>query len=212
MGGTLDARALRETMSRFLEALAIHREEIDSLNVFPVPDGDTGSNMLLTQQAVDEALRELDGAPLSKVAETVARSALVGARGNSGVILSQALRGLCARLATADEVTGSDLAEALGEAAKEARRAVADPVEGTMLSVLRYAAAGARAAALAGEQPAAVAEVALVTAMDALARTPEDLSVLKARGVVDAGGKGIVLLFDALASVLAERPLSEAKS
>jgi uncharacterized protein len=210
MGGTLgsprslDAWALRETMSRFLEALTMHREEIDSLNVFPVPDGDTGSNMLLTQRAVDEALRELDGPPLSEVAETVARSALSGARGNSGTILSQALRGLCLRLATAEEATGVDLAEALGEAAKEARSAVANPVEGTMLSVLRYAAAGARAAALAGEHPSAVAEVALVTAKDALARTPDDLAPLKAHGVVDAGGMGIVLLLDALASVLAE--------
>jgi fatty acid kinase len=212
MGGTprqLDARALREAMSRFLEALAIHREEIDSLNVFPVPDGDTGSNLLFTQRAVGEALQELNDPPLSQVAETVARSARMGARGNSGMILSQALQGLCSRLSSAEEVSGGDLAEALGEAAKEAHRAVAKPVEGTMLSVLRYAAAGARAAALAGEQSAGVAEFALVTARDALARTPEELGVLKARGVVDAGGKGIVLLLDALASVLARRPLSE---
>jgi uncharacterized protein len=86
MGHTLEARTLREAMSRFLEALRTHRREIDSLNVFPVPDGDTGTNMLLTQTAVDEALREVDG-DLAEVGEAVSRAALMGARGNSGVIL-----------------------------------------------------------------------------------------------------------------------------
>ena len=92
--GTLDAPTLRRAMALYAQALEAHREEIDSLNVFPVPDGDTGTNMLLTQRAVDEACAGLDGAPIGTLGDTMARAALLGARGSSGVILSQILRGL----------------------------------------------------------------------------------------------------------------------
>jgi DAK2 domain fusion protein YloV len=208
MGATVDARALRETMARYLDALRSHRQEIDSLNVFPVPDGDTGTNMLLTQQAVDQALRGLEGASLAEVGDAVSRAALMGARGNSGVILSQVLRGLCARLCAGDAPGATDLAEALEEASEQAERAVAEPVEGTMLSVLRDAAGAARAASGDGAGPGDVAAAALEEATASLERTRELLPALAEAGVVDAGGRGIVLFFDALVSVLRDVPLS----
>jgi len=208
MGATFDGRTLREAMARFLEALRNHRQEIDSLNVFPVPDGDTGTNMLLTQEAVDDALRDLQEARLAEVGEAVSRAALMGARGNSGVILSQVLRGLCARLCVGEAPGAADLAEALEEASEMAERAVAEPAEGTMLSVLRDAAIAARAASGDGAGPGDVAQAALEEASASLERTRELLPALADAGVVDAGGKGIVLLFDALASVLSDVPLS----
>ncbi|HEX9891053.1 MAG TPA: DAK2 domain-containing protein, partial [Actinomycetota bacterium] len=202
MPATLDARTLRDAMSRYLEALDRHREEIDSLNVYPVPDGDTGTNLLLTQRAVAEALAELDGAPMTEVAEAISRAALMGARGNSGVILSQVLRGMCTRLSAHDDPSAQDLAEALAGAAEEARAAVADPVEGTMLTVLRDAAEAAAGTLAEGASCAAVARAALDAATASLERTREQLPVLAAAGVVDAGAKGVVLLFDALSAAL----------
>ena len=197
MGATLDASTLRRTMSLYLEALEEHREEIDSLNVFPVPDGDTGTNLLLTQRAVAEALREVADGSLAEVGETIARAALMGARGNSGVILSQILRGLCDRLCASDEPGGPDLAAALARADEEARSAVAEPVDGTILSVL-HDAAGA-----AGEGgPAEVAEAAFRAAEVSLEQTTDQLADLRDAGVVDAGGKGLVLLLDALRAAL----------
>jgi DAK2 domain fusion protein YloV len=208
MGATLDGWTLREAMARYLDALRSHRQEIDSLNVFPVPDGDTGTNMLLTQQAVDQALRGLEGTTLAEVGDAVSRAALMGARGNSGVILSQVLRGLCARLCGGDAPGAADLAEALEEASEQADRAVAEPVEGTMLSVLRDAAGAARAASGDGAEPGDVAAAALEEATASLERTLELLPALAEAGVVDAGGKGVVLFFDALVSVLRDVPLS----
>ncbi|HEX2031948.1 MAG TPA: DAK2 domain-containing protein [Actinomycetota bacterium] len=207
MPEALSARTLRRAMSRYVEALREHREEIDSLNVFPVPDGDTGTNMLLTQQAVDRAVEGLEEADMSELGEAISRAALTGARGNSGVILSQVLRGLCARLCRTDAPGATDLVEALGEASEEARRAVARPVEGTMLSVMRDAAEAARRAGGDGPGPADVADAALEGALRSLERTPEQLPELRRAGVVDAGGKGLVLLFDALVSALRDVPL-----
>lgn len=211
MPTTLDAPTLREAMARYLEALEVHREEIDSLNVFPVPDGDTGTNMLLTQRAVVEALDGEANGSLGALGQAIARAALMGARGNSGVILSQILRGFCERYcveldAERDErLDGTDLARALAAASEEARKAVAKPVEGTILSVLREAA---EAAGEAGADQVAVCERALEAAKEALERTTEALPDLKQAGVVDAGAKGFVLLLDALVSALKGVPLS----
>ena len=204
MPTTLDAPTLREAMARYLEALEAHREEIDSLNVFPVPDGDTGTNMLLTQRAVVEAL---DGeGSLGEVGRAIARAALMGARGNSGVILSQILRGFCERYCVDDErLDGTDLSRALAAASEEARKAVAKPVEGTILSVLREAA---ESAVGAGADQVTVCERALEAAKDALERTTEALLDLKQAGVVDAGAKGFVLLLDAFVSAIKGVPLS----
>lgn len=199
--GTLDAPTLRRAMALYAQALEAHREEIDSLNVFPVPDGDTGTNMLLTQRAVDEACAELDGVPPETVGETIARAALLGARGNSGVILSQILRGLT------EGMGDEGLAAALVRAHEEARKSVAEPAEGTILTVLGDAAQAAAAAD--GDPVEEVARVALEAARASLERTPDQLEDLRRAGVVDAGGKGLVLLLDALAAAIEDRPLSE---
>jgi uncharacterized protein len=208
MGAALDAPTLREALVRYHDALEVHREEIDSLNVFPVPDGDTGTNMLLTQRSVVEALEDSERS-LTALGEAAVRAALLGARGNSGVILSQILRGLLAEVCAEDRpADGSALARGLVRAESEARAAVATPVDGTILSVLRDAARAAEATARGDGDPSVVAEVALRAGGESLARTPDQLPELRAAGVVDAGGKGLVLLFDALVSALRGVPLS----
>jgi DAK2 domain fusion protein YloV len=204
-------------MSLYAQALERFRPELDSLNVFPVPDGDTGTNLLHTQRAVVEALSGLDHADsLARVGEAIARASLLGARGNSGVILSQVLRAACDRLPP-EGASGPELATAFARAASEARRAVASPKEGTMLSVLDDASTAASEASgggPAGSEPgddgaARVAGAALGAARESLLRTPEILPELRAARVVDAGAKGIVLLLDALHAALSGSDLSE---
>ncbi|WP_418790119.1 DAK2 domain-containing protein [Phosphitispora sp. TUW77] len=168
---------------------------IDSLNVFPVPDGDTGTNMYLTMAAaVKEVVKVSPQLSIHKVAELVSRGALMGARGNSGVILSQLLRGLANGLKGKDTVSGDIFAQALGEGVKVAFKAVMKPVEGTILTVAREAAAEAvRAAGF----KASVAEILAQTCSVAeatLIRTPDMLPALKEAGVVDAGGMGWLVI------------------
>jgi DAK2 domain fusion protein YloV len=211
---TLGADDLRAVMGRFRDALRLHQGDINRLNVYPVPDGDTGTNMALTLEAV---VAELDDVPagsgLPQVCKAIGHGSLMGARGNSGVILSQLLRGMCERMGAADGagVDGVVLSDALGHASDLARRAVVRPVEGTILTVAAAAAAGA--AACAGEAGATllgVVEGAHGVAADALARTPEMLPVLAQAGVVDAGGTGFLLLLDACWTVVdAAHPLPE---
>lgn len=213
MGAGLDASTLRRTMSLYLEALEEHREEIDSLNVFPVPDGDTGTNLVLTQRAVVETVGEAGDGSLGDVGEAISRAALMGARGNSGVILSQILRGFCERYCVeldrdADErLDGRDVAAALVRADEEAGKAVAEPREGTILSVLHDAAVAGREAAERDADPAAVLEAAFEAGAASLERTPELLEELREAGVVDAGGKGLVLLLDAMRAAISGEDL-----
>ncbi|MFI2662825.1 DAK2 domain-containing protein [Micromonospora carbonacea] len=204
---TLDAAAVRRWCAGGLAALRRHQGEIDDLNVYPVPDGDTGTNLVLTltsaQQALAMDLATLpDGGPTAHghALRLMARGALLGARGNSGVILSQILRGLADALAAAPAVRGRQLAAALGDATAAAYSAVAEPVEGTVLSVVA-AAAHAAGAADSDDLPA-VARAAAGAAAEALARTPEQLPALARAGVVDAGGRGLCLLLDALVEVV----------
>ncbi|WP_067461536.1 DAK2 domain-containing protein [Actinomadura macra] len=188
------------------EALGRTRREIDALNVFPVPDGDTGTNLHLTVLAAAEALDGLPGdAGTAETWRSLAQGALLGARGNSGVILSQVFRGLADTLGPAGEPPdGVVFAEALEHASVLARRAVEHPVEGTILSVL---AAAAQAAALAASQVSAsgspaVARAAADGARQALRRTTGQLDVLARSGVVDAGAAGLCVVLDALAAVI----------
>lgn len=204
----MDATALREAMARFARSLAVHEQELNSLNVFPVADGDTGTNLLLTQRAVAASIAG-DRGGMADVARAISREALLAARGSSGVILAQALRGLCDALAGAGAGRARSLAGALERAATEARRAVSRPVDGTALSVLGDAAAAARRAAGDGAGGPEVAERALQAARESLARTPTQLAVLGEANVVDAGGKGVVLLLDAIASTLSGRRMSD---
>ena len=199
---TLDAAALRNWMRLSQDALAQRRAEIDALNVFPVPDGDTGTNMYLTVEAAALAAAEVtDPASVpGPTADALARGALLGARGNSGVILSQLLRGLADVIATTDAPTGQTLVAAMQRAADLAYAAVSRPVEGTVLTVARAAADGA-----ASDGDASVSDVARTAAEHAhraLAMTPTQLPALADAGVVDAGGKGLVVVLDALVEVL----------
>ncbi|MEV6350371.1 DAK2 domain-containing protein [Actinoplanes sp. NPDC051851] len=285
---TLDAAAVHRWCDGGLEALRAHQREIDELNVYPVPDGDTGTNLVLTLTAAREALEEpdaLDAAPQvsgapepggpgldapglgapglgapgldapgvgapgvgaagsgtvgatagagsagvaspgtvgvgpgaasagaggaaasvgesGRVMRRMARGALLGARGNSGVIVSQILRGMADSFATAVAVRGPELARAFRTASEAAYAAVATPVEGTVLSVVAAAAEGA--ARIASDDLVAVARAAASAASEALARTPQQLPVLALAGVVDAGGRGLCVLLDALVAALTE--------
>jgi len=214
MASGFDGPTLHRAMTLYAEALRFHREELNSLNVYPVPDGDTGTNMLHTQEAVTAALPP-EEAGFQELGEAISRSSLMGARGNSGVILSQVLRGFCRGLsALPGQPAGpQELAAALSRASEEAYGAVARPVEGTVLSVLRDAAGAARARAgdVVGEVDCdAVLEAALTEARASLGRTTEALPALRDARVVDAGGKGIVLLLDALLAAARDEEPSEA--
>jgi DAK2 domain fusion protein YloV len=196
-----DAATARAWLEAGRDGLAAAREEIDDLNVYPVPDGDTGTNLHLTVESAAEAVAELPAdTDRSGVLAAVARGALMGARGNSGVILSQMLRGLGDGLA-GQPGDAASFGDALGQAADAAYTAVADPVEGTMLSVLR-AAAEAATTEDARRDLGALVRVAAEAAREALDRTPEQLEVLKQAGVVDAGGRGVCVLLDALEEVV----------
>jgi hypothetical protein len=202
---------LRALMGGYRDALRLHQSDINRLNVYPVPDGDTGTNMALTLEAVVSELEGVDpAAGLAEVCKAIGHGSLMGARGNSGVILSQLLRGMSERMAPAGEAgVGAELlVDALGHAAELARRAVVRPVEGTILTVASAAAGGA-AEATDGDGLVGVVEAARGRAADALARTPEMLPVLARAGVVDAGGAGFLLLLDAFLLVLDGRPLPE---
>jgi len=206
-GPTGAAGWLRAGMVAYRDLLRDRREVLNDLNVYPVPDGDTGTNLLFTMEAVVDALRG-PADSLAVVAERVSEASLMGARGNSGVILSQVLRALVARLAT-DGLEPAPLAEALADAARAARAAVQRPVEGTVLSVADAAAAAVRPVATGDEGgcdlPGVLAR-ARAAAVVALARTPEQLPTLAEAGVVDAGGAGFVLLLDGLAIAAGARP------
>jgi len=195
----LDAAAVHRWCATGLDALRRHQQEIDDLNVYPVPDGDTGTNLVLTLAAAHE---ELAGNVLGLADDLrrMARGALLGARGNSGVIVAQMVKGMAEVLGAVPVPDGTALANALAEAARLARAAVAAPVEGTVLSV---ADGAARAAAEAGSGDLAeVAQAAAKGATEALARTPDQLDVLARAGVVDAGGRGLCVLLDALVEVV----------
>ncbi len=191
-----DGRGLLGAFRAAVANLEAHVDEINSLNVFPVPDGDTGTNMLATVKA---ALAEAEGAGESAPAERIAASAsfgaLMGARGNSGVITSQILRGIAEALQGKARFNGLDLAHALDSGTRAAYGAVAKPVEGTILTVIREASAAAVAAAERQNDIEAVLTVTLDAAEKSVARTPSLLPILREAGVVDSGGQGLYRLF-----------------
>jgi len=205
----LGADALRATITCFRDAVREHARELDRLNVYPVPDGDTGTNMARTLDAV---VTEMEAVPAELVAtcRAVAHGSLMGARGNSGVILSQILRGLTTAFEQAIDVGPRAVAAALSSASAAAYEAVLRPVEGTILTVAREAADAASTAAAAGATLGDVLAAASRRAHEALQHTPELLPVLKEAGVVDAGGAGFVLLLDAALHVVDGRPLPSA--
>ena len=196
-----DGVGLLAAFTAATEWLSANRDAVNTLNVFPVPDGDTGTNMVLTMRA---ALEEANKIPIDQrgnageVAARIAHGALLGARGNSGVILSQVFRGIAHGLADRDVIDGDDIARALLGARDMAYRAVMKPVEGTMLTVVRVAAERAEAAASTRVGLLSVLAAATAGAVEALATTPDLLDILKQAGVVDAGGQGIVHILEGI--------------
>ncbi|MDD5453058.1 MAG: DAK2 domain-containing protein [Candidatus Bipolaricaulis sp.] len=188
---TISGPCVREAMERAIRHLAEHEELINALNVFPVPDGDTGTNMVLTVQSAVEGLRELGDASLGKTLEVMASRALLGARGNSGVILAQYLVGL-SQAVDSHRASWQTWAEALARATDEAYRAVAEPKEGTILTLMRAVAEEAKR--LKGKPLPAAALALLSRANEALAQTREMLPELAEAGVVDSGGLGYLFV------------------
>lgn len=175
------------------------KDTVNALNVFPVPDGDTGTNMSLTLNAAVKELERTNGDDISRLTSLLARGSLMGARGNSGVILSQFFRGFAKGLEdVTTEATGADLARALVSSSKTTYRAVMKPVEGTMLTVGRRAGEAAQAAAEEGGGATEVLQAALDAAKAAVEDTPNILPVLKEAGVVDAGGQGMLCIFEGM--------------
>ncbi|MGA9344334.1 MAG: DAK2 domain-containing protein, partial [Nocardioidaceae bacterium] len=196
-----------------LEALGVAREEIDALNVYPVPDGDTGTNLYLTFEAARQALVDAEPTTLVGALTVFARGALLGARGNSGVILSQLMRAGADQLLRGDpRKPGQLLADTLTLASTAAYDAVATPAEGTILTVARAAAEAAQAAVPEAPEDLAaqmgyVVRAAARAAREALEHTPEQLPILAAAGVVDAGGRGLCVILDAAEEALTgQRP------
>lgn len=202
------ADALRHTVIAFRDTMKRHASGINRLNVYPVPDGDTGTNMARTLDAV---VTELEGASaeLDTTCEAISHGSLMGARGNSGVILSQILRGLSSTLKTAKTSGAQRVAEALKSASSAAYEAVLKPIEGTILTVVRETADAAVKAADEGASLAVMLRAARAAGRKALDNTPELLPVLKDAGVVDAGGAGFMLFMDSAVHIVDGEPLPE---
>ncbi|KAA1418538.1 DAK2 domain-containing protein [Nocardioides humilatus] len=212
MVGGIELGSVLRFVDIAVDALAEAREEIDALNVYPVPDGDTGTNMYLTIAAARDAIREVPGAPRRAALAAFSRGALLGARGNSGVILSEMMGAIARRIASAtdDDRNAEVMAEALRHATEASYAAVGEPVEGTMLTVARAASdAAAEAVKDPATRTADVLRQAAAAAREALGHTPEQLEVLARAGVVDAGGRGICVILDAAETVLTgKRPMA----
>jgi DAK2 domain fusion protein YloV len=216
----VDGQLFKRALLGSLSWLAANHEEVNRLNVFPVPDGDTGTNMLLTLQSAVEDVKESNAAEVSKIAKLASHGSLMGARGNSGVILSQIFRGFARAVEGKASLTPPELAAAFEEAANAAYRAVNKPTEGTILTVAREA--GRAAATAAGSPDANIPRVIAAAAAGAKAavlKTPGQLQILRDAGVVDAGGFGLQLILEgmlksfeetelALASITDARPLT----
>jgi DAK2 domain fusion protein YloV len=193
----VDGQAFKRALLGSLSWLGANQEEVNRLNVFPVPDGDTGTNMLLTLQSAVEDIRESDAKEISKIAALAAHGSLMGARGNSGVILSQIFRGFAKHVQGKSELTPSELADALEEAANAAYRAVIKPTEGTILTVAREAGKAAKAAAADPKAHVnSVIRAACKAAKAATDNTPTQLAILREAGVVDAGGYGLQVILE----------------
>ena len=185
----ITGQLLRDAFISGANHITNHKQEVDELNVFPVPDGDTGTNMSMTINAAARELERLESPTVSQAADKAAAALLRGARGNSGVILSLLFRGFSKGLKDKTTANGADIAEALASGVESAYKAVMKPTEGTILTVARVASEKAAELARQTNDPIEIFECILKTAEETLATTPEILPVLKKAGVVDAGGK-----------------------
>ena len=192
----LSGTAFQRGIAASLQWLEANSARIDRLNVFPVPDGDTGTNMVMTLRAAVEQVSRLDSPTVAEVGRGLARGALLGARGNSGVILSQILRGMSEGLAKVAHCGPAEFARGIEQASRAADESVTNPVEGTILTVARDAGKAAVANAVGSLEDMATAVVD--AARTSVQRTPEQLAVLKEAGVVDAGGQGLLVIYEGL--------------
>src|SRR5487761_201649 len=207
----VDGPVFKQALLGSLSWLAANHEEANRLNVFPVPDGDTGTNMLLTLQSAVEDIKESNAAEVSKIAKLASHGSLMGARGNSGVILSQIFRGFARAVEGKSSLTPRELATAFEEAANAAYRAVNKPTEGTILTVARDAGRAATAAAAAPDAtvPGVIAAAA-AGACDAVLKTPSQLQILRDAGVVDAGGFGLQIILEGMLKTVEESTFATA--
>ena len=208
----LDGAIFRNAIISGANNIANQKNEINDLNIFPVPDGDTGTNMTMTISAATNAILDMDSTKLSDVAAKVASSLLRGARGNSGVILSLLFKGFAKGFEGLDSATGTDIANALRIGVDSAYKAVMMPTEGTMLTVARMAAEAAEAVCKTNNDPYFVWNTVCDAADEALKLTPELLPVLKKAGVVDAGGKGVCEIFKGMQSVFNNNKIIELRT
>lgn len=205
IGGT----EFRKMILSGAKVLEINRSKVDSLNVFPVPDGDTGTNMSLTIQSAVKELSMCSSNRLQELCDAVSKGALKGARGNSGVILSQLFRGICSEIKNSEEITIKVFAKAMENGTKVAYSAVSKPKEGTMLTVARLMSEFARQSASKYKDFAEFLEGVIKRGEEALAQTPELLPVLKKAGVVDSGGMGLLCIYRGFLGVLTGEEVAE---
>ncbi len=206
----MDSQDLRRAVESFRDALREHQDELNRLNVYPVPDGDTGTNMALTLESVCKELATAEAMP--EVCLAISRGSLMGARGNSGVIMSQILRGFADAFADKVSIESAEIVAALRRGADSAYEAVLRPVEGTILTVVRETAEAAEAATDGREvELADLLDLLKTAADDSVRRTPEQLPALRAAGVVDSGGHGFTLFIASLQHVVDGRPLPQAE-
>ena len=208
----IQGKQLRDAIISASNALSLRKQEVDELNIFPVPDGDTGTNMSMTISAAARELSRLKEPTVSEAADTASAALLRGARGNSGVILSLLFRGFSKGLKGKTEANGADLAAALKLGVEAAYKAVMKPTEGTILTVAREAAEKGVAAGKKDKSVETVWEIICAEADASLQRTPELLPVLKKAGVVDAGGQGLYIILRAMQAVFRGEPIVEGEA
>jgi DAK2 domain fusion protein YloV len=202
-----DGQALKRLVEASLAWLKTNQQTVNSLNVFPVPDGDTGTNMMLTMTSAWNEIKDSGEKHAGRMAALIAKGALMGARGNSGVILSQLWRGFARALQDSEVIDGTGLAHAFREARDTAYKGVVKPVEGTILTVAKDAAAAADAALAETQEPIEILEKTVPAAAESVERTPDLLPVLKQAGVVDAGGKGLFFIMEGALRHIYGQPL-----
>lgn len=199
---SLDATGLVGLVDMATGALRIHKEEINAMNVFPVPDGDTGTNMLLTMQAVQEAIGNANSSDMNSICQAISRGSLMGARGNSGVVLSQILKGMTEIISESEEADAEVISAALTRGSEVAYRAVMKPVEGTILTVVREASEEGMRIKEGSKSLEDWFTAVVIKARETLEHTPDLLPVLKEAGVVDAGGRGLLAIFEGILAYL----------
>lgn len=208
----IDGLAFKRLVEAGLTWLRTNQQTVNALNVFPVPDGDTGTNMLLTMQSAYNEISSLGHTSVSQMAAAVSQGALMGARGNSGVILSQLWRGFSRGLHGVEVIDAPSLAKAFSEARDTAYKGVVRPVEGTILTVSKDIAAAVEAAVTEISDPIELLRVAVKAADESVQRTPDLLPILKQAGVVDSGGKGLYFILEGMLRLVDDLPLDQAES